>query len=114
MVVYVGCDGDDFDGVCGVGLDICGGFIDGEVVVVYVVFVDDVEVVVVFGNIVWVFEYVVLIVDVLVVEVVDDVGDGIFFVGEDGVVVEVVGVGVVVVGGGDCLLKWVCVGVIDE
>jgi hypothetical protein len=82
-----------------------GGFAGGEAALAQVAFADDAALGVVFGDVVGAFQHAVAATDALVVEVDDDAGDGIFFVGEDGAAVEAGGVGAVVAGGGDGLRK---------
>jgi hypothetical protein len=91
--------------VRGTSLNAGWRFTDGKTGVTHVTFAHDAETVVVFGNIIRALEHAVLATDALVVEVTDDAGEWVFFVGEYGATIETAGIGAMVTGAGYGLLK---------
>ena len=98
-----GQDGDDRDGVRGAGLHAGGGFAFGEAAVAHVAFADDAEAFAVLWNVIRALQHTILATDALVIEVADDAGERVLFVGENRAAVEAGGIGTVMAGGGDRL-----------
>lgn len=85
-------------------MDAGGGFAFGQALVAHVAFSNDAAFFRILGNIVGALEDAVGAADALVVEVADDAGIGVLFIGSDGAAIEAAGIGAVVAGGGDGLL----------
>ena len=100
-----GVDLDDRDGFGGAGLDAGGGFAVGEALVAHVTFTDDASLMGIFGDVVGALQDAVFAADALVVEVSDNAGIWLFFVGSDGAAVHAFGFEAVVAGSGDGLLE---------
>ena len=88
----------------GAGLGAGRGFTHGETLLAHVAFADDAEAFVEFRDVVGTFQDAVAAANALVVEMADDAGDWIFFIGDDRTAVEAGRVGAMVTGGGYGLL----------
>ncbi len=95
-------------------MDAGGGFTFAETAVAHVALADDAEAFAVFRDVVGTLQDAILAADALIIEVADDAGERIFFVGEDGAAVEAGGVGAVVERGRDGLRKRMRVVAADE
>lgn len=101
----IGVDLDDGDRFGRAGLDAGGGFAIGESLVAHVALAHDTAVVGIFRDVVGALENAVFAADTLVVEVADDAGVDVFFVGTDRAAVHALGFETVVAGGRDGLLE---------
>ena len=104
----------DPDGGTGTGLDTGGGLANGETVAAHVALADDAEPVGVMRHFVRAFENAILAADALVIEMANDAGGRILFVGEHRATIEASRIEAMMASGGDGLLKRENLGVADE
>jgi hypothetical protein len=95
----------DANGFVGAGLHAGGRFVGSEAAGAHVAFANDAAFRRIFWNVVRTFQNTVAAADALIVEVFDDAGDWIFFVGENRTPIQAGGVDAVMAGGGDVALK---------
>lgn len=100
-----GVDLDDGNRLGGAGLHAGGSFAFRQTLVAHVTFANNATFVGVFRDVVRALENAILAADALVVEVTDDPGVGLLFVGADGAAVHALWFEAVMTGGGDSLLK---------
>ena len=82
-----------------------GSFSRTKPAVAHVTFAHDAFFLVILRDFVRTFHYAIRTTDALVIEMMNDAGDGIFFVGEDGASVETRRINAMMTGSGDMLLK---------
>ena len=95
----------DLDGFVGAGLDAGGRFAGREPAAAHVALADDAETLRILRHVVGAFQHAVLAANTLIIKVLDDAGNGIFFVGKHRAAVEALRIDAVMAGGGDGLLN---------
>ena len=98
-------DDGDANGFARAGLDAGGGFTGGQAVAAHIAFAHDSKRRIVLWNFVGTFQDAVLAADALIVEVLDDSGDWIFFVSEDRAPVEAAWIDAMMTGGSNSCLE---------